>query len=315
MPAPYASRYGGSVTDAISPSGRQFPISAAGQRAVVVEVGGGLREYGTADRPVLAGYPADVMQPHSAGAVLVPWPNRIGGGSYTFRDKTYQLGLTEPARGNAIHGLARWVRWQLVEHTDDAVELVCDLAPQTGYPFSLRASVRWSIGPDGLRADHHAQNLGRNPAPYGLGTHPYLHLGTTELPEAALRLPAATRLLLDERACPVGRESVAGGEYDFRAGRKLGELRLDTPFADLDRDDAGIATARVELAGGAATEVWMDEAFGYLQAYTVTGFSVGVDAVAVEPMTCAPDAFNSGDGLVKLAPGAEWSGSWGIRPV
>ncbi len=282
---------------------------------MVVEVGGGVREYGTQSRPVLAGYPESAMQPHSAGAVLVPWPNRVAGGRYSFDGTDYQLGLTEPPRANAIHGLARWVRWELVEQTDDSVELACDLPPQMGYPFHVRTSVRWSVGPEGLRADHRARNLGEQAAPFGLGTHPYLHLGNAAIAQTSLRLPAATRLLVDERNRPVGREQVAGTPYDLRTGPGLGELSLDTAYTDLDRRSDGRASAVLRLPDGTGTEVWMDGSFGYLQAYTAPNFAAGMQAVAVEPMSCAPDAFNSGDGLVVLGPGEEWSGSWGMRPT
>jgi aldose 1-epimerase len=36
-------------------------------------------------------------------------------------------------------------------------------------------------------------------------------------------------------------------------------------------------------------------------------------SVAVEPMTAQADAFRSGEDLWMLAPGADFSASWGIR--
>ena len=173
--------------------------------------------------------------------------------------------------------------------------------------------MRWSVGPEGLRAEHRARNLGDQVAPFGLGTHPYLHLGSATIREAWLQVPATSRLLTDENSIPAGSQPVTDTPYDLRNGRELGNLQLDTCFAGLARDAAGIATARVRTPDGATTEVWADEAFDYLQAYTVSGFAPGVDAVAIEPMSCAPNAFNSGAGVVRLGPGDEWTGSWGIR--
>ena len=313
------------MSDAAAPSGRQFPITAGAHRAVVVEVGGGIREYGlrgdsgaqpggSVGRPVLAGYAASAMTPHSAGAVLAPWPNRVRDGHYVFGGVEYQLPLTEPALHNAIHGLARWVRWTPVDVAVDSVELAYDLPAQTGYPFPLRIGVRWSVGPDGLRADHTVTNVGTAAVPFGLGTHPYLHLGGARTTETRLTIPAATWLESDERNCPIGSSPVSGTPYDLRAGAILGELPLNTPFTDLDRDAGGIATVVLQTPDGTRTEVWMDGAFGYVQAYCAPGFGPGEHAIAVEPMSCAPDAFNSGDGLVTLQPGAHWTGSWGIRP-
>jgi aldose 1-epimerase len=37
-------------------------------------------------------------------------------------------------------------------------------------------------------------------------------------------------------------------------------------------------------------------------------------AIAVEPMSCPPDALRSGRHLVVLEPGQNWLASWGLRP-
>jgi aldose 1-epimerase len=37
-------------------------------------------------------------------------------------------------------------------------------------------------------------------------------------------------------------------------------------------------------------------------------------SVAIEPMTCPPDAFRSGRDMVVIKPGDTWRGAWGIRP-
>ena len=93
--------------------------------------------------------------------------------------------------------------------------------------------------------------------------------------------------------------------------------RLDTGFTGLRRDADG--RARVELDhpdGAGGVTLWADERFGYVMVYT--GDTLDADhrrtALAVEPMTCPPDAFRSGTDLVVLRPGARWTGSWGITP-
>jgi aldose 1-epimerase len=119
----------------------------------------------------------------------------------------------------------------------------------------------------------------------------------------------------DGRGLPAGAASVEGTEYDFREPRALGETILDNAFTDLDRGADGLA--RVELRdpeSGRALSLWLDESYPYLQLFTGDPVpSVSRRSLAVEPMTCAPNAFRTGDGVVVLEPGESTAASWGIR--
>ena len=66
---------------------------------------------------MIAGYQPDELPPGAAGQLLAPWPNRIDGGRYSVAGADYQLDLSEPANGNAIHGLTRWMPWAAVRHS------------------------------------------------------------------------------------------------------------------------------------------------------------------------------------------------------
>ncbi|HET6215071.1 MAG TPA: aldose 1-epimerase family protein [Micromonosporaceae bacterium] len=298
------------------PSGSQWQIEADGHRAVVVEVGGGLRVYEVAGQSIVDGYAAGEVCPGSAGQVLAPWPNRVRDGRYTFHGATYQLPLTEPARHNAIHGLVSWLRWSLVERSESTVTVECLPPPQPGYPWPLRLRTVWSVGPDGLAARHEASNLGSSTAPFGLGVHPYLRLPGTVPDELLLRVPARNRLLLDARLLPIGAARVAGGDFDYTVLRPIGRTALDMGFGDVERDEAARSTVRLSTVDALATvDVWADEAFRWWQVYTGDAL-LGARmrrSVAVEPMTCPPDAFRSGRDVVALRPGDTWYGSWGIR--
>jgi aldose 1-epimerase len=282
----------------------------------LVEVGGGVREYSIDGSPVIDAYPAPVVCPRSAGQILTPWPNRLGGGRYEFSGVSYQLPITEVVRGNASHGLVRWLSWQRVEQTPESVVLSCELPPQPGYPFALGLTTRWSVSESGLRADHTAVNLGTSRAPFGLGAHPYLRVRDEELDNLVLHLPASKRLLVDERLLPTGTERVVGTALDFTSPRPVGSLELDTTFTDLTRDADGIARIRLASEDGSGVELWQDKSFGWTQVYSGIGPSGAVrQTLAIEPMSCPPDAFRSGEGLVTLAPGDRWTGSWGITPL
>ncbi|WBC10634.1 aldose 1-epimerase family protein [Micromonospora sp. WMMA1947] len=303
--------------DVQPPSGTQWTIAADGHEAVVVEVGGGLRAYRYDGVDHLDGYAEDEVCPGSAGQVLAPWPNRIRDGIYTVGERSLQLDLTEPERHNALHGLVNWVRWQPIEQSADSVTIGYDLPPSPGYPWALRLRARWSVGPDGLRAEHEATNLADEPAPFGFSVHPYLQLPKVGVDELRLHLPARRRVLVDSRLLPVAAAEVAGSEYDFTSPRPIGDLVLDTAFGDVERDaDGGSAAVLSAPDGSSGLRIWADREFGWWQVFT--GDTLGGErhrrSVAVEPMTCPPDAFRSGKDLIMLEPGQTWRGAWGVRP-
>ena len=128
----------------------------------------------------------------------------------------------------------RFAPWQVVDRSSDTVRLEHLLYPQPGYPFALRLSVAYELSPDGLRVQTTATNEGDVPLPYGEGHHPYLAAGAGLLvDDCTLTAPGATRLTTDERQLPTGSEPVEGTRYDLRAGRVVGDLRIDHCFTDL----------------------------------------------------------------------------------
>lgn len=280
----------------------------------MVEVGGGLRTYRAGGVEVLDGYDPDELCPGSAGKVLAPWPNRIRDGRYVFQGQPYQLGLTEPARHNALHGLVGWVPWRLAARTDDSVTVECLVPAQTGYPWPVLLRTHWSVGVDGLRARHEATNLGNRPCPFGLGAHPYVRVGSSPVDDLVVQVPGRSRLLVDGRMLPIGAAKVSGGDFDYTQPRRLGATVLDTAFGDVPDDPDGSAVT-LSTADG-SVRVWADAGFRWWQLYsgdTLPGARTR-RAVAVEPMTCPPDAFRSGRDVITLEPGQTWAGAWGIRP-
>jgi aldose 1-epimerase len=300
-----------------APSGTQWTIEAGGLRAVVVEVGGGLREIQVDGHHILDGYALDELCPASAGRVLAPWPNRIRDGRYTFGGQEHQLPLTEPAKHNAIHGLVSWQRWTCVAAGPDSVTVEHDLVPQQGYPWPMLLRTQWTVDADGLRAEHTATNTGDRPCPFGLGVHPYFVVPGAGVDDLALRIPGRSRLLLDGRSLPIGAAKVAGTEYDFTEGRRIGAALLDMAFGELDHDADGSTAVILSTVDGRGLRVWADGAFRWWQVFTGDTLPAARRrrSVAVEPMTCPPDAFRSGRDVVTIEPGETWRGAWGIRAV
>ena len=299
----------------IPPSGEQFEIRSGSQRATVVEVGGGIREYFAGDRPVLNPYAREAVSDGGHGAPLIPWPNRLADGRYSFDGADYQLALTEPDRHGAIHGLLRWRNWAAIERSADRVVMGIRLHPMTGWPFPLELSIVYSLGSGGLTVETRARNSGRTACPFGTGQHPYLSPGAGSLDDCELQAAGSTRILVDpERQVPVGSEPVAGSEFDFRAPRTIGGARLDDPFTDLERDSDGLAWARLTGGDGRTVSLWCDESYSVLQLYT--GDTLAPErqrrGLAAEPMTCPPNALQTGDGIVRLEPGDTFVGRWGV---
>jgi aldose 1-epimerase len=299
------------------PSGIQHEIAAGDWRAAVVEVGGGLRSLSVGGRELLDGYGVDEMCSSGRGQVLIPWPNRIEDGSYDWDGQRHQLALTEVENGNAIHGLVRWATWTVREQRPGGVVLGHRLHPQPGYPFSLELELEYALGEEGLNVRTTATNIGAHACPYGAGAHPYFTVGTPTVDAVLLRVPARSVAPGGARGLPGKVGPVDGTDLDFRSARQLGATQLDHTFTDLERDGDGIV--RVELgdpAGEAGITVWADERHPFLQLFTGDPLpDVNRRSLAVEPMTCAPNAFRTGEGLVRLEPGESVTSVWGIAPA
>jgi aldose 1-epimerase len=301
----------------LAPSGEQYEIGHGPQRAVVTEVGATLRVYTIGDTLVLDGFGDRDICPSGRGQILAPWPNRLGTGRYSIDGRNSQAALDEPERGCAIHGLVRWLPWQVLSRAQNVLVLGCTLNPQPGYPWRLGFSVEYRLGRGGLGVSFEANNLDEHAAPLGVGFHPYLSAGSHLADSASLHVPARKRLVTDDNGIPTGETLVTGSEFDFSEPRVIGATRLDTAFTELVRDGDGIARVELNSPEGEGTVVWMDEHFRYVMVYTgdtVEPASRRRKSVAVEPMTCPPDALRSGVDLVRLEPGGSWRAQWGISP-
>ena len=286
---------------------------------MVTEVGATLRSWQLDGDELLDSFGLDSPGAAYRGKVLMPWPNRLRNGRYSFGGSEHVTPLTEPERDNAMHGLVSWVNWRVIKRTTSRTALAYRLHPQPGYPFVLDVGVEYALVDAGLEVTLHAANRGSTAAPFGAALHPYLAVGGGRVDDARLQVPARAWLPVDEQLVPTGEtRPVDGTRHDFRSLRAIGEAQVDTTYTDLEPDADG--RSRVEIAFESDGRrrhltVWMDDSFSHLQVYT------GDEdpdpqrrrrSVAVEPMTCAPNAFNSGRGLLVLEPGEEFGGCFGI---
>jgi len=301
------------------PSGEQHGIAHADSRAFITQVGATLRTYTVGGHDVVDGFGVGGRATDGRGQVLAPWPNRLTDGHYQYRGRACQAPLNEVGRHDAIHGLVRWLDWTPVERDLATITLACALRPQPGYEWHLDLQVTYALDDVGLTVTFQAVNADREPAPFGVGFHPYVTLGTSSIDGLELTIPASRFLDSGRPAGGLTPTAVAGAPHDFRQPRRIGSVELDLAFADLAVGRDGHTVARLrDPDSERSVELWVDDAFRYLMVYT--GDQVGEPqrrrtAVAIEPMTCPPDAFRTGVDLIELEPGMPWQGSWGLRSV
>lgn len=304
-----------------SPMGAFFDLTATiggrHQHAVVTEVAASLRSLTVDGVALIQEYPVDAEPPYCAGWVLVPWPNRVADGCWTYGGESLQLDITEPENHNAMHGLLSHSAYRIARRTQGSITLTADISAQPGYPFELKTSVHYELTEDGITVTHLLKNSGTRPAPVAVGAHPFLRLGTVATDELKLFIDADTHIEVDDRQNPTGTTTgVAGTRHDLRAGQTIGTVNLDDAWADVRRDRSGGSAHYLEAPDGRQVRLHMDASFGYVQAFTTKRFPTEngmVTAVAVEPMTAPPDAFNSGEGLRWLGPAQAWQLQWSIH--
>jgi aldose 1-epimerase len=308
-------------------SGAQYGLSHGDYSLIAVEVGGGLRTFECGGQPILHAYDADMVATSAEGQPLIPWPNRLHQGSYEWDGHDYQVPIDEVGQGNALHGFSRWYAWHPRNgdqgggdgHDDpgDARHLTLGLLlpPRDGYPFALDLTTDYRLDAGGLTVTTTAVNVGGRPAPYAHGAHPYVVVDADTVDDTTVTIPADTYLPTDDAQIPVGRRQVDGTAHDFREPRRMAGMELDHAFTDLRRDDAGRATVvvRGEHRG---VEVWVDETYPYVMVFT--GHDLPQQerrrrSLGIEPMTCPPNGFATGEDIVRLEPGESFMTTWGIR--
>lgn len=304
------------MTGSPLPTGRQLELRAGDYRAIVTEVGGHLRELTCSGRPLVRSFDADQVPPLYSGAVLAPWPNRIADGRYTFGGQPYQLPLNEVDRRNALHGMVNDRPWPVEGSTGSAVTLHHRIWPSAGYPFLLDLTLRYRLDDDGLTIELTAVNAGGDDAPYGCSIHPYLVAGAGTVDDWTLRLPADRYLAVDpERLLPQQVRPV--DDFDFRTARRIGGLQIDHAFTGIAAGPDGESSLELTAADGRGVRMSWGAATPWVQLHTADRPEPQLHrgGLAAEPMTCPPDAFNSGTDLVRLRPGDTHTAVIGLAAI
>ena len=279
-------------------SGREIVLQAGDYEARIVTVGAGLAGLTYHGHDLVVPHSVNQCPPGYLGKVLMPWPNRVAGGSYSWEGTSYDLPVDEPTFGTALHGFVAFQEWEIAEADASSVLLRTLIAARYSYPWTLAVSTRYSLDAEaGLSVELSATNIGEGTAPYGVGFHPYLAVDDTRADDLELQNPASVIYEADASMIPVAAHDVAGFGLDFRSPALIGESRLDHAFAGLP-DGTWTVTLRSPAAG---VGVSLSSDARWLQVYSAD--YIGRVGVAVEPMSCPPNAFNSGTDVVALGAG------------
>ena len=298
------------------PSGEQIAIAHGDQRAVITEVGATLRTYVKGGVAVIEGFAGEEVPTGARGQLLYPWPNRIGDGTWTFSERTARTTVDDVTYATALHGVVRWRPFRVESVNQNRCVLALLLHPSPEYPFLSEVEVAFHLGSLGLTVTTTVTNRDEVPIPFGLGFHPYLAVTTPTIEGTDLEVPARAYVATNERQLPTGEIlPLAGSQLDFSRRKSVNGHELDVTYTELTRDDLGLATVVVADGTGGSVELSMDRNFPYVQVFTGDTLERGRrrTSIAVEPMTCPPDALRSGKDIVVLEPGQHWAGSWRLR--
>lgn len=248
---------------------------------------------GSSDHPLAS-------NPYHPSALLTPWVNRVRNGNYSFKGKNYQLPINEPALGNAIHGLLARVPFTLVQKTESSVTLEhAYQGAEPNYPFPFTFQYTYTLAEEGgLEITFMAQNTGSTSMPFACGWHPYFSFPNTKAADLSIKFHPTSRFLSDSQMIPLKEENLQGkSEFVFSQEKVDHVFRLEprekhvTEFIDHKHQRSLFLTQS-------------SVQFPFLVVFQPEGYH----SVAIEPMTANTDAFNTGDGLIELAPSEAFSG-------
>lgn len=307
------------------PSGEQITLHSGDWEATVVSVGAGLRGVKWRGVEIVEGYGREEMAPHSSGQLLAPWPNRLRDGRYTFQGQESLLPINERSTSSAIHGLIRWLPFNVVAVGESRCVMQLRLFPSTGYPFCIDITVTYELF--GVGHPQEGFNLsietrtpngahGHEQAPFGMGQHPYF-CAPSGANDFSLSLAATKHYDNTDHGIPTGPISALNSASDLSMWAQLGQRQLDDCYSGFHKGTHGSDRPHAVLRDATwpgDVGLWLSPHTDYIMVYTRRSPDGTTDAVAVEPMSCAPDAFNNGDGLAVIDPTTPHLFGWHLRP-
>lgn len=241
------------------------------------------------------------------GVILLPFPNRVRDGKYEFSGREFSLPINMPGEGHAIHGLMYNKIFSVMEDSgENTITLEYDNKENEGYPFPCLVRYTFALGQHEVGCRVEVQNKGEAALPLGVGWHPYFNL-EADVDTLLLKMPSVASLSVDERMIPTGEKD---SFEDYEEMSQIYDTEFDTGFQI--QDEGEVVTSIHNQGTDVTLELFQTagaQGFNYVQVFTPPGRK----SVAIEPMTCPTDAFNSKEALIILGKGETWSGNFGVR--
>jgi aldose 1-epimerase len=229
---------------------------------------------------------------------LVPFSNRVGGASLVWQGTQHPLVRNNGDEPHAIHGVG-WQRpWEVLEHEGNFAMLAYEHKADTAWPFAFDSSQTFRVRGHTLELTLSLTNQSAQPAPAGLGWHPYF----VKRGASRIAFRAAGRWEMGADKLPTQRRESQG---------------LDLPCEGLDVDHCfdgwdGSVHLRDELL-----HTRIQSTLGRLVVFT----NATRDFVAIEPVSHVNNAVNlvaagadpASLGLAVLQPGESVSAQMSIE--
>lgn len=271
---------------------------------VLSEMGAGLNDLVVKNKngdrvSLLEGYRSDgeIQNTHHVkfrGSKLSPYPNRITEGKFTFDGKEYQFPVNEVSTNNQLHALLH-CRPFVLEQQESTASSACIVLSHVykgtdqGYPWPYTIQIEYTMTEEGITVNTRITNDGKNDMPLGDGWHPYFKFNSID--NVHLEMSKAKRV-----SSLVG--NPLGDIHGFESSKIIGSTRMDDCF-EVNSDSGPFEVIITDKESGIRVCTWQENGQGqyrYLQLFTPDSR----DEIAVEPVTCPPNSFNTGNSLIVL---------------
>lgn len=242
------------------------------------------------------------------GWIMTPFPNRIPGGLYSFEGKDYVINPLPP-REQVIHGFTSHEEFELkkINNNDEFLEVVlfCNKLRSgkfQGYPFDVDVYITYKLTPKGFYISVRGENVGKSPAPFYCGWHPYFKSVNPEIETLALEINAGSIIGMNSDCIPLpGSEAYLPIEtkkdLNFNDtieidNRKINGRTVDVCYAEMKTDENGlIKTSLIDTKN--SLKITMLQNRGVTLVFTGDSLITRRrESVAIEPMEFLTNSFN-----------------------